>query len=435
MECDYDQSPTPLYKLIEQQDWATLLERLEEEEEDDEEDDDDIIDHDDNHNHNQWTSGPWSRLSRQARVWIVKKEASGRLRWRMLPLHAALTFRNAPFAVVEGLLEAYPPAASAKDDQGMLPLHLALRNFGSPAAGAGSNSSSSSSSTGILGKLATTTAPAKPKATTKNSASTKDNSAEQWQILEELLTVFPAAVFSKDRKGRTPLQGGLLAAASDADSNSSNNGNKTALTVLQLWTTIQTAGETNTVTQQQQQAAEHQLAQLQKQHLSTLEDLRAIFWKQQAEQQRQFADREAEWRRQLDESAARERRWREEAAAAAAALAQQQENETQPSQQQQQQQQQTQQQLQSLLQEVLDQQQSRWRQVAVQQEQQLEQFRQAMGRIVVNSDNDDDNESSRGETSHKPSSPSALHQSQRSLADQILEDLGSSQSGVGSDSG
>jgi len=49
------------------------------------------------------------------------------VRWRMLPLHAALLF-NGPIEVIKTLIKIYPQACSAHDDQGMLPLHLAFRN-------------------------------------------------------------------------------------------------------------------------------------------------------------------------------------------------------------------------------------------------------------------------------------------------------------------
>ena len=130
LECDYDVRPTPLYKYIQSRQWSKVLQ---------------IIDNPD--------------YSIQASVWVVRKEPTGQLRWRLLPLHAALIFQ-APHAVIEGLLRVDPAAAAAKDDQGMVPLHLALRNTPIP-----------------------------------------------WSVVEELLNVHPAAVTAQDRKGRTPLQG------------------------------------------------------------------------------------------------------------------------------------------------------------------------------------------------------------------------------------
>eukprot|EP00571_Detonula_confervacea_P009664 CAMPEP_0172320270 /NCGR_PEP_ID=MMETSP1058-20130122/40152_1 /TAXON_ID=83371 /ORGANISM="Detonula confervacea, Strain CCMP 353" /LENGTH=619 /DNA_ID=CAMNT_0013035499 /DNA_START=39 /DNA_END=1898 /DNA_ORIENTATION=+ len=61
-------------------------------------------------------------LQVQARTWITRRERNGVLRWRMLPLHAALAF-NAPFDVVLRLYHLYPGAVRCRNDQGMLPLH------------------------------------------------------------------------------------------------------------------------------------------------------------------------------------------------------------------------------------------------------------------------------------------------------------------------
>jgi hypothetical protein len=116
----------------------------------------------------------------QASIWVIRKESNGKLRWRLLPLHAAIVL-GAPAAVTEAILEANVYAASQKDDQGMLPLHLAFRNF-------------------------QTTSPS---------------------VIQELLTAYPAAVSQRDRKNRTPLAAGLLA-----------NPNGHMLPVLHLYATI-----------------------------------------------------------------------------------------------------------------------------------------------------------------------------------------------------
>jgi len=63
-----------------------------------------------------------NELKVQARTWIVRRERNGVLRWRMLPLHAALAF-DAPFDVVLRLYHLYPGAVRCRNDQGMLPLH------------------------------------------------------------------------------------------------------------------------------------------------------------------------------------------------------------------------------------------------------------------------------------------------------------------------
>lgn len=95
-ECDFDKDPTQLYLLTQAKDWTLALARAQE-------------------------------APHEARIWVTRKESNGKLRWRLLPLHAAIIFK-APESVVEAFLSAYPKGAECKDDQGMLPLHLAFRN-------------------------------------------------------------------------------------------------------------------------------------------------------------------------------------------------------------------------------------------------------------------------------------------------------------------
>ena len=95
-ECDFDKDPTQLYLATQAKDWALALAKSQE-------------------------------SPHEARIWVSRKESNGKLRWRLLPLHAAIIFK-APESVVEAFLSAYPKGAECKDDQGMLPLHLAFRN-------------------------------------------------------------------------------------------------------------------------------------------------------------------------------------------------------------------------------------------------------------------------------------------------------------------
>ena len=95
-ECDFDKDPTALYLDLQKKDWEGAVSRS--------------------------AADPV-----EARTWVVRKEFDGKLRWRLLPLHAAIIFK-APEQVIEALLGAYPGGAECKDDQGMLPLHLAFRN-------------------------------------------------------------------------------------------------------------------------------------------------------------------------------------------------------------------------------------------------------------------------------------------------------------------
>lgn len=130
-ERDFDKNPTVLFALLQKKEWQAAIER--------------------------------SNVHQdEAKIWVSRKEKDGRLRWRLLPIHAAIVFK-APEDVIAALLAAYPKGAHAKDDQGMLPLHLAFRNGSSE------------------------------------------------EIVNLLLTAFPQSIDVKDRKGRTPL---VLAQAS-----------------------------------------------------------------------------------------------------------------------------------------------------------------------------------------------------------------------------
>jgi hypothetical protein len=94
--CDYDDNVTPLYEMLESSQWdkARLRCRTHPEE---------------------------------VQTWIVRRDASSKIRWKLLPLHAAVIFQ-APSVVLECLIKEYPTAAGQRDDQGMLPLHLAFRH-------------------------------------------------------------------------------------------------------------------------------------------------------------------------------------------------------------------------------------------------------------------------------------------------------------------
>jgi hypothetical protein len=96
LERDFDKNPTELYLMIQRKQWIETVERAQ-------------------------------NAHDEARIWISRKETDGSVRWRLLPIHAAIVFK-APEDVVEALLAAYPNGAQSKDDQGMLPLHLAFRN-------------------------------------------------------------------------------------------------------------------------------------------------------------------------------------------------------------------------------------------------------------------------------------------------------------------
>jgi len=100
-EREFDKNPTVLYALVQKKLWKETIARTK--------------------------TNP-----KEARAYISRREKDGRIRWRLLPLHAAIVFK-APEDVIEALLSSFPKAAESKDDQGMLPLHLAFRNNASEA--------------------------------------------------------------------------------------------------------------------------------------------------------------------------------------------------------------------------------------------------------------------------------------------------------------
>lgn len=73
----------------------------------------------------------------EAETWVVRRgvdeeddedaSAANSVLWRFLPLHSACA-RRPPSNVVRSLLQAYPEAASFKDESGMYPLHYACGN-------------------------------------------------------------------------------------------------------------------------------------------------------------------------------------------------------------------------------------------------------------------------------------------------------------------
>ena len=124
LECDFDTNPSDLYLCLMRKDWSGTIRRC-------------------------------VQRPDEAKMWIYRKESTGALRWRLLPIHAGIIF-NAPVPVIDALLHAHLYGADCKDDQGMIPLHLAIR---------------------------------------MNSDHT---------IVEKLVSARPNSVNAQDRKGRTP---------------------------------------------------------------------------------------------------------------------------------------------------------------------------------------------------------------------------------------
>jgi len=125
-DVDYNYNPTVLFKLVESKQWKIAKERVED-------------------------------YPDEAAGWVTRHGKDGKLRWKLLPLHAVLCIK-APKDLVILIIQAFPDACALVDDQGMLPLHLAM----------------------------------------------KDPNIDE-QVIKILLQVNPAAVNAKDMKGRIPL--------------------------------------------------------------------------------------------------------------------------------------------------------------------------------------------------------------------------------------
>eukprot|EP00934_Nitzschia_sp_Nitz4_P007320 Nitzschia sp. Nitz4//scaffold79_size90958//87558//90409//NITZ4_005042-RA/size90958-augustus-gene-0.180-mRNA-1//-1//CDS//3329558300//7310//frame0 len=214
LECDYDRNPTILYQAIEAKRWDAAIGLF-----------------------------AADKCAKQSATWVVRKETSGKLRWRLLPLHAAIIF-GCPLQLVECLLADYAGAAQCKDDQGMLPLHLAFRNEG----------------------------------------------GSSWEIIQELLTAYPQAIFIKDRKGRTPLDCGLQLSgnSSVATSPTHSNSFKSIVGVLQLYSQVVVSGDRQRSQQEAIQQAEDRIHRMQESHLQTLTTLKREWNHQQEESKKQL---------------------------------------------------------------------------------------------------------------------------------------------------
>jgi len=95
LDVDYN-SPTELFKFLEAKKWDMVKERIEE-------------------------------CPHEAASWITRRGKDGSIRWKILPLHAALCTK-APKDTLLSIVQAYTKACSLADDQGVLPIHLAFQD-------------------------------------------------------------------------------------------------------------------------------------------------------------------------------------------------------------------------------------------------------------------------------------------------------------------
>jgi len=91
----HDKNPTKLFRSIEQRQWDNAVRQV-------------------------------GSYPQEAKVWTFRREdQSPKLRWTLSPLHAAIIYA-APDKVVKAILEAFPEAASKKDDEGTFILFYIL---------------------------------------------------------------------------------------------------------------------------------------------------------------------------------------------------------------------------------------------------------------------------------------------------------------------
>jgi hypothetical protein len=98
IEVDYEKNPTQLYLMIQAKDWTSALQRVQ-------------------------------YYPDEAKIFVYRLGVGhdkAALRWRLLPIHAALLMA-APPLVIQALCSAYPYGAKCRDDTNDLPIHLAVR--------------------------------------------------------------------------------------------------------------------------------------------------------------------------------------------------------------------------------------------------------------------------------------------------------------------
>jgi hypothetical protein len=150
LECDFDRNPSILIQHIVEHKWEGAIQLLVEEGErnnnhdgrrDDEEDEEnnapsssysklqrpqDEMDRDEMDQMMKQTERT-DKFSKATRTWAYRKEFNGDIRWRVLPIHAAL-LHDAPEELVQIIMEQYPEGMTCTDDLGNLPIHLAFKS-------------------------------------------------------------------------------------------------------------------------------------------------------------------------------------------------------------------------------------------------------------------------------------------------------------------
>jgi hypothetical protein len=100
-EVDYDKNPTDLFQALEAREFGYV---------------------------NSMFKQVSLQFTKECKTWVVARgQKQNLLRFRALPLHAALVF-GAPDELVMKILNAYPLATRGRDVKGRLPIHLAMEH-------------------------------------------------------------------------------------------------------------------------------------------------------------------------------------------------------------------------------------------------------------------------------------------------------------------
>jgi hypothetical protein len=101
-ECDYDKNPTDLFQALEAREFEYAFEMYEQTNE---------------------------QFTKDCKTWVIAKgiQKGQQLRFRALPLHAAIVF-DAPDELLIKIIRAYPKATRGRDVKGRLPIHLAFEH-------------------------------------------------------------------------------------------------------------------------------------------------------------------------------------------------------------------------------------------------------------------------------------------------------------------
>eukprot|EP00978_Attheya_sp_CCMP212_P034389 scaffold143857_cov52-Attheya_sp.AAC.5 len=150
LECDFDRNPSILIQHIVGHKWKVAIQLLlEEEEKNNNDSDSDSDSDDDDDEENNAPSSPQrlkdgmdrpqdemdqmmkktkkaaKKFSKATRTWAYRKEFNGDIRWRVLPIHAAL-LHDAPEELIQLIMQQYSEGMTCTDDLGNLPIHLAF---------------------------------------------------------------------------------------------------------------------------------------------------------------------------------------------------------------------------------------------------------------------------------------------------------------------